>query len=339
METERIEYIDTLRGFAIFLVTLGHVLEYSGYPESALHNFIYSFHMPLFICISGFVIAYSFNRKLTRNNNIGLKDVFNFIYKKFLAIMIPYYAWSLIISPLFFYSFDGTLDYTKTLKSVLIDNTSFWFLPCLFGLSVVYIIFKYLQYLVPEKYRTNAFLKTAIMFVLLICLFALYHFTGYDYLRSITNYIIPFIIGVLMSEYKRIYDTICNNHYIYTISLILFCLVVGQFISPISPILEKISRLICGILSLPVCFGLFSNIDIQPKYFGNWLNHIGQHTLIIYIVQFAFLRNLIVISGLNIFMQILIFSVISVTMILLILLISKVFEQNKLLRVLFLGKK
>ena len=81
MENKRIDYIDTLRAFAIFLVTLGHCLEYGGYKDSVLINLIYSFHMPLFICISGFVISYSYERKSMNEGAISLKRVFCFIYK------------------------------------------------------------------------------------------------------------------------------------------------------------------------------------------------------------------------------------------------------------------
>lgn len=55
----RITYIDQLRGFAILLVVMGHALEHNGYHQSPLFNLIYSFHMPLFFCISGFVTMYA----------------------------------------------------------------------------------------------------------------------------------------------------------------------------------------------------------------------------------------------------------------------------------------
>ena len=45
----RIEYIDIARGIAIILMVLGHVID-----VSLSRNFIFSFHMPLFIIISGF---------------------------------------------------------------------------------------------------------------------------------------------------------------------------------------------------------------------------------------------------------------------------------------------
>ena len=65
---QRLEYIDILRGFAIFLVVLGHVLEHAGLKNGFLFHFIYSFHMPLFICISGFVSAYVYHNRLYINN-------------------------------------------------------------------------------------------------------------------------------------------------------------------------------------------------------------------------------------------------------------------------------
>lgn len=64
---QRLEYIDTLRGFAIFLVVLGHVLEHAGLKDGFLFHLIYSFHMPLFICISGFVSAYVYHKRLCVN--------------------------------------------------------------------------------------------------------------------------------------------------------------------------------------------------------------------------------------------------------------------------------
>lgn len=339
METERIEYIDTLRGFAIFLVTLGHVLEESGYRGMPLFQFIYAFHMPLFICISGFVIAYSFNKKLENTNGITISQTFKFIYAKFKAIMLPYYMWALVATPLFFYTFNGRLDYNKVIDAVFINNTSYWFLPCLFGLSIIFILYKYLLRKFNERARNKGITKITIITLLIISLLALYYVTKYDFLRSVSSYIIPFIIGVAMAEYKSIYNAICNNPYIYTVALIAFCLVVGIFIAPQTPLMGKISRFICGILSIPICFNLFSNTSIFPQRTNNWLNHIGQNTLIIYILQFSFIKNLPDISGMNIFLQICILSILSILLIHLILFISKLFEQNKLLRTLFLGKK
>ena len=338
MTTQRIHYIDTLRGFAIFLVTLGHVLEECGYRGMPLFQFIYSFHMPLFFCISGFVMSLSFERKMQSNNKITIKKVTKFIYAKFKGIMVPYYAWSLLALPLFFYCYNGTLNYRNTLNAVFVTNTSFWFLPCLFGLSIVYILYKFALNKVNLKYRNNAIPKVLACMLLATVLFALYYYTKYDFIRSIMSYILPFFIGVFMSEYKKINELICDNTYIYTLSFIAFCLTVGLFISPPNGIVEKASRLVCGLLSIPVLFNFFKNTNIHPGL-KNIMEYTGRNTLIIYILQFRFIQLLPNIPDLNIFMQVCILSAISILLIAFILLISMFFEKSTYTSLIFLGKK
>lgn len=53
----RISYIDALRGFAIILVVIGHLVQnnYSDAYHNSIFNVIYSIHMPLFFFISGCV--------------------------------------------------------------------------------------------------------------------------------------------------------------------------------------------------------------------------------------------------------------------------------------------
>lgn len=144
---KRIDYIDTMRGFAIFLVTLGHVLEKSGYSDNELYSFIYSFHMPLFMCISGFVCAYVYKDKMSEDMNY--KELFTigmaFVWKKFRFIMIPYFVWGLIVMPFFFNPHIQPLDWVMYFRASCIENTSYWFLPCLFGLTITYPVYKALM--------------------------------------------------------------------------------------------------------------------------------------------------------------------------------------------------
>lgn len=46
-QTKRIEALDVAKGIGIILVIIGHL------SSSYLHDWIYSFHMPLFFIISG----------------------------------------------------------------------------------------------------------------------------------------------------------------------------------------------------------------------------------------------------------------------------------------------
>lgn len=85
---ERLEHIDYLKAVAITLVVLGHILiaitplrfEYK--PV----QIIYSFHMPLFFFLSGFIIGKKEDRKFT----------IDFISNKILTLLLPWVSWTVI---------------------------------------------------------------------------------------------------------------------------------------------------------------------------------------------------------------------------------------------------
>lgn len=60
---ERVDWIDTAKGIAILLVVVGHVGGYTGKYSIPEYQrwidyavwLIYTFHMPLFFCLSGYV--------------------------------------------------------------------------------------------------------------------------------------------------------------------------------------------------------------------------------------------------------------------------------------------
>lgn len=83
----RFDYIDKLRGFAILLVVIGHIYlpytrEASNHPVAQM---IYSFHMPLFFFISGFLCE--FTHKIEKNGYL------NFVWRKAIALLVPYLFW------------------------------------------------------------------------------------------------------------------------------------------------------------------------------------------------------------------------------------------------------
>ena len=69
MSEERIYYWDNLKCLLIFLVVVGHFLipvyHDSGRSIEAVYFFIYLFHMPAFIFVSGF-FAKSYLKKMCR---------------------------------------------------------------------------------------------------------------------------------------------------------------------------------------------------------------------------------------------------------------------------------
>ena len=59
--TSRYEYIDRLKGLAILLVVMGHLMAFSLIASrNPIFTVISSFHMPLFMFLSGLVVSNPF---------------------------------------------------------------------------------------------------------------------------------------------------------------------------------------------------------------------------------------------------------------------------------------
>lgn len=82
-------YIDCLKGVLIILVVLGHSIQFGGgtrllelglWKENPVFLFIYTFHMPLFMAVSGWVLG----MKSVREGSLFLKGK-----RRFLQIVVP----------------------------------------------------------------------------------------------------------------------------------------------------------------------------------------------------------------------------------------------------------
>lgn len=86
--TGRIIWLDIVKLFAIFLVVYGHCIQQfdDHYKESSLFVAICSFHMPLFMMLSGYVLNY--------NKLLNYKVV---LTKRFCQLILPSLFWITII--------------------------------------------------------------------------------------------------------------------------------------------------------------------------------------------------------------------------------------------------
>lgn len=87
---KRIIWIDTLKGLAILLVIMGHVCQMR-FPVSGkwLANIIYSFHMPLFLFLSGL-----FARKAVEAAD--KRQVKSFEKQKTKQLLVPFIIWMVL---------------------------------------------------------------------------------------------------------------------------------------------------------------------------------------------------------------------------------------------------
>ncbi|MDE7274385.1 MAG: acyltransferase family protein [Lachnospiraceae bacterium] len=124
---------DVLKGFGIVMVVLGHCiqsgsglayLENACYFEDRWYQFIYSFHMPLFMIISGYYAWNSVQRAATP------KDRKTMLRKKCIYLITPNVGWKLIEFVYLFatdsYIYWGFGVFLKDLVLGILEN--FWFL-------------------------------------------------------------------------------------------------------------------------------------------------------------------------------------------------------------------
>lgn len=91
---QRLEYVDSVKGFAILLVVMGHVIAwfFESYKDALplqpspmqLWHVIYSFHMPLFMFVSGFLFGLS--------HFATFKEYVVKMWKKALMLIVPWFA-------------------------------------------------------------------------------------------------------------------------------------------------------------------------------------------------------------------------------------------------------
>lgn len=136
--TQRVFWIDQLRGIAIFLVILGHV----ELPDK-INGLIYSFHMPLFFMITGLTMK---NEKL---QHINMKE---YIVNQIKNLIIPYFWMSFMMYPLWYlvscYRKESSVSVLQVLKGIFLGNSlicvstsnALWFVLVLFLAKILYVI-------------------------------------------------------------------------------------------------------------------------------------------------------------------------------------------------------
>lgn len=120
--TERIPYLDAIKGFAIFSVVCIHLYQISGVYMPALPHYISSYYLPLFFVVSGLFL----NKK-----EIQFKFT---VVKKFKQLIVPYLVAGTIINILWW-----CLSHRSYIDHYLLDESKggFWFLITLFYYSVI----------------------------------------------------------------------------------------------------------------------------------------------------------------------------------------------------------
>lgn len=182
MKKQRLYYLDALKGVLIILVILGHSIQFQikDYQHDVLFRVIYSFHMPLFFLISGFLA------------HKGKYDGF-LVKKRFVQCIIPFVSWA-FLSPIFE---SGVFDIERTIKVLTYPDNGLWLL---YNLFFYCLVFNLSERLSNQKFKQEYVLLT--ICVILYALMALLH-TKLN-VTQICWYLPFFAMGYYIHKYPSI---------------------------------------------------------------------------------------------------------------------------------------
>ena len=187
--------IDALKGFAILLVVFGHCLELADagvfVPNASLRHhlftMIYSFHMQLFIFLSGYVM-------FKRSVRVG---------KSFVRLMVPFFSWLFVTFIITSHALSRFGDYMW--KGAYLMENALWFLWALFFCYMLLIPVQY----VGKRWKYGEEVGFLVVFLLINAL-QIHAFFG---LRTYTFGLVQvqyffgfFAIGYLVKKHRSTID-------------------------------------------------------------------------------------------------------------------------------------
>lgn len=249
MRKERLTFIDITRGMCIILVVIGHYIPIDA-PTWYLRirDIIYSFHMPLFMFLSGLVYFPPKNYK-------------SFITKKFRRLMVPYFLISFLIIGIKLVAEGGlSVENPVTVASFYelfyLPSAGFflWFVYVLF---MIFLIVPFFQFKYGDK------LLLALSFVLL--LFPV-EFTDLFCLAQFKRFLFYFALGAFFSTRNTFKEK--GRFYFLFPALLLFGVFYtlgasADFVFP--PILDNLISMATAVSGIAVVVYFSLGIDVHKN--------------------------------------------------------------------------
>lgn len=285
--------------WGILLVVLGH----SGFEEeiiqtklSGLHSWIYSFHMPLFFLISGFLFSLT-------NPEMKQACTGKFVWKKTKRLMVPYFVLGTIIFAIK-YALSGfshaTREFTVAnfFKMFIIPSASYSTIGHLWYVFTLYFIFLLVLGFVCIRLLTEDKVKLCLVMIGLWWLCYFLPTIKIFNLTSILYYAPFFVLGILLQRSYESLSVVFENSNGGYKCLLLFVLTIACLFIPIRGLYVQVIKAIIGVLfSLSLCDLI---IRKMPRL-ENWMVRFSNKTYTIYLLSWFghYMVKVILVNVLN----------------------------------------
>lgn len=260
-----------LKGIAIILVILGHSFSFTGFDlvdkeryfiYYYIYNTIYSFHMPLFFIVSGFLA----------NKEYQIKE---FYFSKIKRLLIPYIFINIIdyiprhVFPTLVNNSQNSIE-----RVIFYSGVATWFVYTLF---IVFLIFPIIDRYILKKDKYYVF------FIILI-IFNIIFYPKIENIKIFTInrvifYLIYFYLGYILKKFytKIIEKKVLPNIYIMILTSIIFIFFNYQYTNSIYT----------TVLFPCIGFILILNLSLYLKKLSkvNFLEFCGKNSLTFYLLE------------------------------------------------------
>ena len=289
--------MDIVKGIAILLVVYGHIIQHAmapwGHQEFYLNpvfKIIYTFHMPLFVFISGYLTAYSINRFS------GL----DYFKKKVKSLLVPFISLGILsfmvsyILNVIFANGANAKDMAGGLVDQLVITPAIWFLWTLFVLNCSLIIS------VKLEKRFGVIIFAVIYFVIMSI-----PYNNYCDLYYIKWFNLFYLAGYFSNRYSVKISNLVSQSLFLVLSFLMFSWFLGYwtrddyiYINQMNLVSSHYSheflriayRYMMGFWGIAMALGIGGYL-LKTKL-GPILEEIGVYSLDIYIIQMFFLEGI-----------------------------------------------
>lgn len=261
----KIAWLAVLQGFSMLLVVIGHVTLSNEFMDphtpiiAAMERIIYSFHMPLFIFISGWLFCLT-----CLNRDVSYRGTMR---KKLIRLGIPFLAFTLatmVIKLVLSQWVRRPVDTQELINTFILFSSNplgeMWFIIVLLILMTLYPVYRWLM--------RNKFLVWGLCGALALYAVAPEDITSFQ-LSRVIRMSVYFVAGIICCHY-RIVERYASRWYVFACTLAAFlCINVMELpVGSLHPRIMYVAGSLSGIaLSLSLCCGLAS---LRPGLFGSF---------------------------------------------------------------------
>lgn len=291
-EAPRQYHMDILKGIAIYMVVMGHVLILCirEMEDAFLFKLIAEVHMPLFFFISGW-----FTFKRCDN---GLPFRCPDLKRRALQLLLP----MIVVSTIWIYIYPKTglqLPFDSTFKGlwIAVGKNGYWFTPCLFEIIVLYAALAVLMRKLSVSTRVCMLLTVWVILLLLSELSRGDRVWSITELELVARFFPAFMAGAFARMYEHRFLEYVNRPRTYTVALaasvflLYFICYFWKFGVSYewTDIARGLFHITLAMVTIPLAISWTSREGaLQSRAVRLW-SYLGKESLAIYLLHYPFL--------------------------------------------------